>query len=74
MRFAPDGTALVYMEETMGPFRLLDLATGQTRELARMTRRARTLTFDITPDGERVVFDRLQDNSDIVLIELQPPG
>jgi serine/threonine protein kinase/Tol biopolymer transport system component len=72
MRFLPDGTGLVYMEETMGPFRLLDFATGQTRELARLTRRARTLTFDITPDGKRIVFDRLQDNSDIVLIELRP--
>jgi Tol biopolymer transport system component/tRNA A-37 threonylcarbamoyl transferase component Bud32 len=74
MRFVPNGTALVYMEETMGPFRLLDLATGQIRELAQLTRRARTLTFDITADSKRIVFDRLQDNSDIVLIELQPQG
>jgi Tol biopolymer transport system component len=72
MRFVPDGTGLVYMEETMGPFRLLDLATGQTRDLARLTRRARTLTFDVTPSGNRIVFDRLQDNSDIVVIELRP--
>jgi hypothetical protein len=58
----------------MGPFRLLDLATGETRELAQLTRRARTLTFDITADSKRIVFDRLQDNSDIVLIELPPQG
>lgn len=28
-------------------------------------------TFDITPDGKRIVFDRLRDNSDIVLIDLK---
>ena len=27
-------------------------------------------TFDITPDGKRIVFDRMHDNADIVLIEL----
>jgi hypothetical protein len=27
-------------------------------------------TFDITPDGRQIVFDRLRENSDIVLIDL----
>jgi hypothetical protein len=27
-------------------------------------------TFDITPDGKAIVFDRSRENSDIVLIEL----
>ena len=26
--------------------------------------------FDISPDGKRIIFDRLSDNSDIVLIDL----
>jgi hypothetical protein len=30
-------------------------------------------TFDVTLDGKRILFDRVQENSDIVLIEL-PPG
>jgi Tol biopolymer transport system component len=46
----------------------------QTRELARLNHQARTQAFDITPDGKRIVFDRSQDNSDIVLIELRPEG
>ena len=29
--------------------------------------------FDIAPDGKRIVFDRLRENSDIVLIDLEPP-
>ena len=28
-------------------------------------------TFDVTPDGKQIVFDRLRDNSDIVLIDLK---
>jgi hypothetical protein len=27
-------------------------------------------TFDITPDGKHIVFDRLRDNFDIVVIDL----
>ena len=27
-------------------------------------------TFDITPDGSQIVFDRLQENSEIQLIDL----
>jgi hypothetical protein len=30
------------------------------------------MTFDVTPDGSRIVFDRLSEDSDIVLIELKP--
>jgi hypothetical protein len=30
-----------------------------------------THSFDVTPDGKRIVFDRVQENSDVVLIELQ---
>ena len=27
-------------------------------------------TFDVTPDGKQIVFDRAKENSDIVLIDL----
>jgi Tol biopolymer transport system component len=50
-------------------FWLLDLETKQTRQLTTLTNRDTMRTFDITPDGTRIVFDRLRDNADIVLID-----
>jgi Tol biopolymer transport system component len=50
-------------------FWLLDLDSKQTRQIASVdVRQGRT--FDITPDGKQIVFDRLRNNSDVVLIEL----
>ena len=72
MRFLPDGSGLVYMQG-FGPsqdFWLLDLATMKSRQLTRLDPSATMCTFDITPDGQRIVFDRLGWTSDIVLIEL----
>ncbi len=71
IRFLPNGN-IVYMR---GGFRqdfwLLDLATKQTRQLTKLNDSAALRTFDITPDGKRIVFDRKRDNSDIVLIDLK---
>jgi len=72
MRFLPDGSGLVYMRG-LGPaqdFWLLDLATMKDRRLTHLDPNATMRTFDITPDGKRIVFDRLSEDSDIVLIEL----
>ena len=72
-RFLPDGTGLVYM---LGPttaeqdFWLLDLGTMRSRRLTRLSNRAAMRTFDITSDGSRIVFDRLRENSYILLIDL----
>jgi Tol biopolymer transport system component len=71
MRFLPDGSGLVYMQG-LGPaqdFWLLDLATMKSRRLTQLDPTATMRTFDITPDGQRIVFDRLSLDSDIVLIE-----
>jgi Tol biopolymer transport system component len=72
-RFMPDGRGLVYMVGwyESQDFRLLDLATKQTRPLTRFNKNSATMrTFDITPDGKRIIFDRMRSNSDIVLIDL----
>jgi Tol biopolymer transport system component len=72
-RFLPDGTALIYVQDSTGPFRKLDLATLQIRDLTpKLNPLAVMQTFDITPDGQRIVFDSVRDNSDIVLIDLRP--
>ena len=49
---------------------LQDLDTRTKRHLAHLTGQYATPSFDITPDGKRIVFDRVNDNSDIVLIDI----
>jgi Tol biopolymer transport system component len=71
-RFLPGGDALVY---TQGPFPaqdfwLLDLVTKRSRQLSRLTNSAATQSFDVAADGKQIVFDRVRENSDVVLIDL----
>jgi len=71
-RFLPNGLALVYAQ---GPFPaqdfwLLDLATKESRQLSRFKNSGATRSFDVTADGKQIVFDRVRENSDIVLIDL----
>ena len=53
-------------------FWLLDLATKQSRQLTHLSDRGFLNTFDITPDGRYLVFDRSRQNSDVFLIDLPP--
>ena len=39
------------------------------RPLTRLQPRDTMRTFDVTADGKQIIFDRLRDNSDIVLID-----
>jgi Tol biopolymer transport system component len=71
-RFLPGGKQLVVK---LGGFRnqnfwLLDVATGQRRPLTSLRAGESLHRFDISPDGRRIVFERVKENSDIVLIEL----
>jgi serine/threonine protein kinase/Tol biopolymer transport system component len=71
-RFVPGSRQLVYILGSVvskASFWLIDLATKKTRQLSNFDSSA-IRTFDITPDGKRIVFDRLRENSDIVLIDL----
>jgi len=73
VRFLPDGQGLVYMKTSANfhqDFWLVDLATMQERQLTRLDDAGTLRTFDISPDGKRIVFDRLRDNADIVMIDL----
>jgi len=71
-RFSRDGKSLIYMQGALNDqdFWILDLATRKSQRLTHLISTARMRTFDITPDGKQIVFDRLHDNSDILLIDL----
>jgi len=75
-RFLPDGSGLVYMLglPIAQGFFLLDLETLESRQLTEVDPTARMSTFDIDPTGTGIVFDRLRQNSDVYLIELDGDG
>jgi hypothetical protein len=57
-----------------GPFReqdfwFCDLTTGNSRRLTKLRPGDSIRSFDISPDGKRILFDRFRENSDIVLID-----
>ncbi|MGH7651495.1 MAG: DNA-binding protein, partial [Gemmatimonadaceae bacterium] len=71
-RFLPDGKALVLKQ---GGFRrqdfwLVDLSTGKRRQLTKLAPGESLQRFDVSPDGKQIVFERVRENSDVVLIEL----
>ena len=70
-RFLPDSTGIVYLpRNTSLDFWLLDLAGKTTRPLTQLSDQGHLSTFDITPDGKQIVFDRLRESADIVLIDI----
>jgi Tol biopolymer transport system component/tRNA A-37 threonylcarbamoyl transferase component Bud32 len=72
-RFVPERNALIYIKEgavlSGANFYWADLATGQERQLTELKQGFRIASFDVSPDGKQIIFDRLQDHSDIVLME-----
>jgi Tol biopolymer transport system component len=74
-RFLHDGSGLVYMlgSTTAGQdFWLLNLATMHSRQLTELNNSSTMRTFDLSPDGKQIVFDRKQERSDVMLIDLPP--
>jgi hypothetical protein len=53
-------------------FSLLDIATGVQRPLTNLDREILMRSFDVSPDGKQILFDRYRQNPDIVLIDLPP--
>jgi Tol biopolymer transport system component len=72
VRFSPDGKSLIYMHGLLASqdFWVLDLASMKSRPLTRLQNRGAMRTFDVTSDGKQIIFDRLRENSQVVLIDL----
>jgi Tol biopolymer transport system component len=70
-RFLPGQTALVVLRGDIEHKNLwaIDLATGAERQLTKFGRDVIIGDFDVSPDGREIVFERLHENSDVVLIE-----
>jgi Tol biopolymer transport system component len=70
-RFLPNGKGLVYQPFIPSlDFWLFDFSTNTPRQLTHLSNQGAIRTFDITPDGKEIVFDRTRENSDVVLIEV----
>jgi Tol biopolymer transport system component len=50
-------------------FWLVDLQTGAERQLGELTSEPSIRDFDVSPDGNEIVFDRVEETSQIALIE-----
>ena len=48
----------------------LDLADGRLRPLTNLSRQFVMRSFDVSPDGKQILFDRFRANSDLALIDL----
>ena len=72
-RFMQKGRALIALAGTGSRtqnFFWVDLQSGQQRQLTDLKAGFVIQNFDVSPDGTKIVFDRLRNNSDIVLMNL----
>jgi Tol biopolymer transport system component len=73
-RFMPGGKTLITLQGTAPNqnFFALDLETGEQRQLTSFDLKSGSVVqnFDISPDGKRIVFDRLRNHADVVLMNL----
>ncbi len=75
LTFLPGGRALVFLrgEIQHKNLWLMDLETGAERQLTNLTPDFDIRDFDISPDGREVVLERVQERSDVVLLDLPRP-
>jgi Tol biopolymer transport system component len=73
LRFLADRRAIVVMrgEIEHKDLWLIDLESGAERQLTKLPADFTIRDFDISPDGRDIVVERLEEQSDIVLIDLQ---
>jgi Tol biopolymer transport system component len=75
LAFLPGGHALVVLrgEIQHKDLWLIDLDTGAERQLTNFPPEFNIRDFDISPDGHEAVLERLQERSDVVLLDLPRP-
>jgi Tol biopolymer transport system component len=75
LAFLPGGRALVLLRGDIQhkDLWLIDLETGAERQLTHLTPEFDIRDFDISPDGREVVLERVQERSNVVLLDLPRP-
>ena len=75
LAFLPGGRGLVFLQGEIQHKNLwvMDLETGAKRQLTNLGPDFDIRDFDIAPDGREVVLERVQERSDVVLLDLPRP-
>jgi len=75
LTFLPGGRTLVFLrgEIQHKNLWLIDLETGAERQLTNLPPDFDIRDFDISADGHEVVLERVQERSDVVLLDLPRP-
>jgi Tol biopolymer transport system component len=75
LAFLPGGRALVFLrgEIQHKNLWLVDLETGAERQLTDLSPDFNIRDFDISADGREVVLERMQEHSDVTLLDLPRP-
>jgi len=75
LAFLPGGRGLVLLrgEIQHKNLWLIDLETGAERQLSNLPTDFDIRDFDISPDGREVVLERVQEHSDVMLLDLSRP-
>ena len=72
--FVPNSNTIVIQQgefwNRRPDFWLLDIGTGRQRQLTKLRPGFSVRSFDVSADGRQILFDRIRENSDIVLIDL----
>jgi hypothetical protein len=74
LRFIPGQSVLLALRGDIGHRDLWtwDLASNTLRRVTQLGREIVIGDFDVSLDGREIVFERIEENSDVVLIDLSP--